>query len=512
MQANYNKRVFYLILFTAVFKLIIAGLVELGNDEVYYYTYALQPDWSYFDHPPMVGLLIRLSTLNLIWLNGVSMRLGAIISCAFSTYFIFETGKLIHNERTGWLAALIYNCSVYTGVIAGLFILPDSPQMPFWTASLFIMARIIVKDNSKKTGSWLLLGLMIGLASLSKVHGLYLWAGFGLYILIKKTNWLLNWRMYAGVLVTLICLVPVVYWNFQNDFITYRYHSERVMHHEIQWGSLLREILGEFAYQNPVIFILIIVSIIYFIRKKTPLSFFNNNIWIFCMSIPMLFLFWGVALFNPTLPHWSGPAYIPLFFVAAKYLDSVTGKIYPWFINLAGGLVVLILITGTALTRLAPFNLGSQQKENYGEYGPTLDLSGWQDFGRAFTVLVQKDIAGKKMVPGAPIIINKWFPGGHIEFYVAGQSHQPVIGVGQLDDLHKFVWLNKQRKQLQLGDDAYCIVPSNLPFNPVEAYSKYFNVIEQPVVINQMRGGKVVRYFYIYRMKQCKQVPETVLP
>lgn len=33
----------------------LAWYVELGNDEVYYWTYALYPDWSHFDHPPMVG-------------------------------------------------------------------------------------------------------------------------------------------------------------------------------------------------------------------------------------------------------------------------------------------------------------------------------------------------------------------------------------------------------------------------------------------------------------------------
>jgi len=49
--------------------LLIACFTELGNDEVYYYTYALQPDWNHFDHPPMVGLLIRLTTINFYWLN-----------------------------------------------------------------------------------------------------------------------------------------------------------------------------------------------------------------------------------------------------------------------------------------------------------------------------------------------------------------------------------------------------------------------------------------------------------
>ena len=48
-----------------IIKSIPASMIELGNDEVYYWTYALFPDWSHFDHPPMVGITIQLFTLNL---------------------------------------------------------------------------------------------------------------------------------------------------------------------------------------------------------------------------------------------------------------------------------------------------------------------------------------------------------------------------------------------------------------------------------------------------------------
>ena len=36
-------------------------------------------------------------------------------------------GKKIRNERTGLYAAVLYNTSIYSSIIAGTFILPDSP-------------------------------------------------------------------------------------------------------------------------------------------------------------------------------------------------------------------------------------------------------------------------------------------------------------------------------------------------------------------------------------------------
>lgn len=512
MYQSYSRKVLWLILIVSIVKMIAASLIELGNDEVYYWTYALQPDWNHFDHPPMVGWMIRLTSLNLHWATGLSLRLGSILCAALSTWFIFKTGKLIANEKAGWYAALIYNCSVYTGIIAGLFILPDSPQMPFWTGALYVMAYLFVRNEDQKTGIWLLLGLLIGLATLCKVHGLYLWAGFGLFLLLTRPKWILNWRLYAAVAVTAVCVLPIVYWNVLNDFITYKFHSERVTHTTIQWDMLGREVAGEFAYQNPVIFVLLVVSLIAMLRGRLRFNRKKAVVWIQCMSLPMIFLFWGVSAFNPTLPHWSGPAYIPLFMAGGVYLERRSVQIFPGFIKVAGTLVLVVLIAGVALVNLSPVNFGSHDKNNYGEYCPTLDLSGWKTFSHNFKTLADQDFGSGRMKKDAPILVDKWFPGGHLEFYTSPVAGLRILAVGKLQEVHKFAWLNKSRLPLQLGEDAYAIVPSNLPMNVTAAYGSFFTSIENPVVINQQRNGGVVRYFYVYRLKNCRKLPASILP
>lgn len=505
MNQRYTRNVFWLIIISALAKIIISARIELGNDEVYYWTYALQPDWNHFDHPPMVGWLIRLTTCNLNWVSEVSLRLGSILCASLSTWFIFKTGKLLSGEKAGWYAALIYNCSVYTGIIAGLFILPDSPQMPFWTAALYIMAHLFIKNEDQKLSIWLLLGLMIGLAVLCKVHGLFLWAGFGLFLLLTRPKWLLNWRLYAGAAITIVCILPIVYWNFQNDFITYRFHSERVTHTALQWDSLGREIGGEIAYQNPVIFILIAVAFIAMVRKRIRFKRKRISTWLVCMSLPMLLVFWGISLTNATLPHWSGPAYIPLFLAAAVYLEQRSFKTYPGVLKAAGILVIVALVAGTVLVRLSPVNFGSHDQKNYGEYCPTLDLSGWKDFSELFGQMVYEDRMQNRMQPDAAILVDKWFPGGHLEFYASRASGLRVLGTGKLEDIHKFAWLNKVRAPLTPGQDAYVIVPSNLPMDVQQVYGDYFTSIEKPVTVHQLRGGKTVRYFYVYRLKGCRK-------
>ena len=114
-----NKQLYTFLIIVAAIKIFFSFFLELGNDESYYYSYALKPQLNYFDHPPMVGILIRLTTLNLAVVNDITLRFGAIICCFIASIFIFKIGKILYNESVSWYAVLIYNLSVYTTFISG---------------------------------------------------------------------------------------------------------------------------------------------------------------------------------------------------------------------------------------------------------------------------------------------------------------------------------------------------------------------------------------------------------
>ncbi len=514
MLKNINKQLFSFLIIVALIKLFFSFFIELGNDEAYYYTYALKPQLNYFDHPPMVGVLIRLTTLNLVFVNDVLLRLGPILSCFIASLFLFKTVEILYNKNAAWYTIVIYNLSVYATIIAGCFILPDSPQMPFWCASLYIMVKIIFQEKENQTKHWIILGAIIGLAVLCKIHALYLWVGFGLFIITHKIKWLLNWRLYASFIISLIFLLPILIWNIDNNFITYRFHSERVSNTSIKLDSFLRELVGEALYQNPILFVLIIFSLIFFIKQKT-----NNNKqltrnkkqFLFLMSLPMIFLFWAFSFFNNIFPHWSGPAYIPLFIIAGYYLSEKFISNFPIWLKLSAGLMLMAMFSITYLANFSSINLGSKDKERFGEYSPTLDISGWKDFSNEFNVLVQQDIATNKMQVNSKIVVNKWFPACQLDLYTSRKTGIPIFAIGSLEDVHHYAWLNTIRPTLQLGDDAYCIVPSNTPTNVIESYNHYFTSIAQPDTIKQLRQNIAVRYFYIWRLKSCKQIPPDIL-
>ena len=255
---NYKNKTLLLIFIATALRCITASCIELGNDEVYYRMYAQYLQWNYFDHPPAVGWLIRITTANLNFNGELFIRCGAIIAAAITTWFIFLTGKRLNNDYTGFLAAFIYTCSIYGSIIAGTFILPDSPQMICWSACLYLLVSITRYNhiNRTKKRQLLLFGLIAGIGMLCKIHTAFLWLGLLLYVIRHNREWLKQPVLYIAALISILLFYPVIKWNIDNHFITYLYHSKRVAvtNSGIDLSSFLTFTGGQIFYANPIIF------------------------------------------------------------------------------------------------------------------------------------------------------------------------------------------------------------------------------------------------------------------
>ena len=125
-------------------RIIAASFSELGNDEVYYWTYSQHLQWNYFDHPPMVAIWIRFFTANLsLEKFEVFIRLGSIIGCIISTVFIFQIGKNLHSEKAGWFAACLDSLTLYNFIaipMISIFIVMSflGDTLPHWSGPAYI--------------------------------------------------------------------------------------------------------------------------------------------------------------------------------------------------------------------------------------------------------------------------------------------------------------------------------------------------------------------------------------
>ncbi len=311
MQRNQTRKtVIILIAVATVVRMLLAAQVELGNDEVYYWTYVLYPDWSHFDHPPMVGIIAQIFSLNLLLSSGFFLRLGSIILSAASTWIIFLIGKKIKNSQTGLYAAFLFTGSIYCSIIGGFSLSPDAPLVFFWLLAIYTMIDFLPAEKitsvERKKIIWF--GIAAGLAMLSKYQGAFLWMGVFAYVLIYNRKWLKEYSFYLAGIVSLIALLPVLFWNVKNNFISFTFHGNRVTPSwEIRPDYFFTEIFGQVAYNNPVNYVLIVIALIALYKKKEFIErkYSRTLLWI---TIPLWVVFTSFSIFRSTLPHWTSPA------------------------------------------------------------------------------------------------------------------------------------------------------------------------------------------------------------
>lgn len=505
---NYEKKLWLLIAFSTIARLTIASTTALGNDEVYYYTYALHLQSNYFDHPPVVGWLIRVTTANLLLHSELFVRLGSVVSSAICTSLVYKTGVFISNSQTGWYAALLYTSSLYCSIIAGIFIMPDSPQMVFWLLSILLLLKIskLPVGCNKAIWLWLLFGIAAGLCIMSKVHGIFLWIAAALYVLFLEPGWLKYKIIYLSAIISLVIISPIIIWNFRNHFISYAYHGSRVslVGSGIHADGFIRELGGEIFYNNPLNFFLIWRSVFAAFKGKLAADKKHITLLLFC-GLPLIFTLLIVSLFKDTLPHWSGPGYNCLIILGAIQLtpDRAGNDRTPAVINAALIFICAIIITATGIIHFYPGTLsGQKQGMNMGEGDPTLDMYGWDEAGTKINALYTNDTAQHIIPAYATIVVDNWFPAAHIDFYIASKTRQQTYAIGNVFNLHHYYWLNQYKKKLAKGDAAYYIVPSNLyKQEAIDTMKKRFDTMSLASVIPQYRSGVICRNFFVYRLR-----------
>lgn len=497
-----TRNLFLLCFITFVIRVLISILLPLGNDEAYYVLYGRFPDFHYYDHPLLIGWAIRFSTWNFTFQHPFFYRLPSTLLSIPTTIIIYNISRSIASPKAGWISACMFSASIYGSVIAGVFAMPDSIMVFFWSLSLLIATKIFISDkykSNKRNGLLLWFGVVVGLAMLAKLHAAFLWISVIGFTVFNKRELLKNWAFWTGIFITSLSLLPILIWNFQNNWAHFSFYSSRVgIQESIHLDNLLKEFLGGIAYQGPVVFAFILIFGLFWsktIEKRKEKVFF---LW---MSLPLILFIWGLSIFRETLPHWNGPAYIALIIFSSISLAELVQlkKIRIW-IWAALSFTIIIITTAVLLILYIPGTIGSKKEEQkYGSGDFTLDMYGWKESGIQIATYIDQ-----QQLKNIPIYSNQWFPAAHLDEYVSRNSGSTVYAVGPIEKIHQYKWINDRRGGLPTSDSALCIVPTNNYCDPNQLYSATFHSIRLIKKIPQYRSGYLTRYFYVYLMCRKK--------
>ena len=497
-----------LLIVSAVVRGFIAGFIELGNDEVYYWTYAKFPALSHFDHPPMVGFVIQFFTLNLFLDSEFFIRLASVVLGTLSTGMMFLIGRQIKSPLTGLYAALLFTASFYGFILSGIFILPDTPQVFFWLVTLYCLIKSLPDQDTAPEGRNYLFfaGVTAGLALLSKYHSVFLIAGTFMYLLLYNRRWFMAKETYAFFLIIIMLFLPVIFWNIDNDFISFTFHEKRIGISESGFQPLyfLTEVTGQFFYNNPVNVVIIIGALIALIRRKQFIEVSYRRILLWT-SVPLILVFLSFSLFRSTLPHWTGPGYLGLILIAAAWLsepkmNESKMRLVPLPVIVSLAFLITVAVTGVGQIRFGWIPLQRMKIDDV-----SLDMYGWRQLGTKFQAMVKWDEEHFLIDKGSPIITFRWFPAANFDYYLAHNDSNPVYALGEIERIHKYHWIDQLRGNLKKGSDAYFIALSDDYEDPVALYGNLFDMVLPSDTLFITRGRDTVRKAFIFRMVDLKQ-------
>lgn len=351
---NTGKSFYILLLAFFLVNLISSALISISKDEAYYWMFARHLDWGFFDHPPLVALFIKAGTM--IFPGTLGLRLLTTIT---STLTLAVVWKLVpETDRKKSKALMLFFLLAFSMPVFNIYGFITTPDVPLLFFSALYLYSFLRFTRERSAMNALMVGVVAALLMYSKYHGAFLI----LFALIPHYRLLWNRYFYLAAFVGLLLYLPHIYWQYQHDFISFRYHLLQRTDGFMGGKHILNYILNAFLILNPFFF----AMLLYFRFIKRLKS-----------GVPSVFItvFWGFIIFfgftslrDHIEPQWIGVAAIPLTVMLVSYLAN-SDPLPRWFSILA--VTSIVLISGLRLGMMLPLPLNTEfhtRKAPYYEY------------------------------------------------------------------------------------------------------------------------------------------------
>lgn len=223
----WDRRVIVLVFALFLWRLGYLFLVplDLAPDEAYYWDWSRRLAWCYYSKPPMVAWAMALST-GLLGSTAFAVRLPAVIFGIVGLWFLYLLGKRIYGAKAGFFAVLAWIATPGSSAL-GLIMTIDAPLVAFWSLALYSLWRAL-ENGGGDSRWWVLSSLATGLGILSKPTMLAFLPLLPLFLWLSPLDRRLfhKIRPYAFMACSLLALIPILWWNNQNDWVTFHHGGQ----------------------------------------------------------------------------------------------------------------------------------------------------------------------------------------------------------------------------------------------------------------------------------------------
>jgi 4-amino-4-deoxy-L-arabinose transferase-like glycosyltransferase len=296
-----------------VLRLVAAAWTPLTFDEAYYWMWSKALAGGYYDHPPMVALVIRAGTL-IAGDTALGVRLVSILLALPMSYAVYRCAAILFGGvRVAATAAILLNITLMAAV-GTLIVTPDSPLLV--AASFVLLALAKVLETSRGEW-WLAVGVAVGFALLSKYSALFFGPAILVWLLVapKPRRWLFTPWPYLGGLVAFAIFAPVLIWNAEHHWVSFlKQISGRARVEDFRPSFLLELVPAQIGFATPLVFILGAMGLHALARLKTGAH--SARVLVNAMFWTITAYFVWHSLHARVEANWFAPIY-PAFMVAA---------------------------------------------------------------------------------------------------------------------------------------------------------------------------------------------------
>ncbi len=313
--------------------LIQAGYTELFDDEAYYWVYAQFPDWGYFDHPPLVALLIKAGYA--IFPNELGVRFFIVL---LNTATIFITRQLLPKKDDFLFYTIAFSIAIVQ--IGGIIAVPDIPLLFFVALFFWLYQRFI---EQMTMGSSILLGLCIALMLYSKYHGLLI----VIATLASNPKLFSRYQTYIVTGVALIAFVPHLYWQYQHGFPSVQYHLFERSSRPYDTRFTIEYLVGQLALAGPLMGWLLLKAAF----DYKPAQGLERAL---KFSLIGFYGFFLLSSFRGRIEaNWTVPAFIALIVLSHQYLLK-NGSMRTWLYKSIPITVIFVLLVRVYMLPVIP--------------------------------------------------------------------------------------------------------------------------------------------------------------
>jgi hypothetical protein len=318
-DARLVRNTAFTVLALVALRLVAAIWTPLTFDEAYYWMWSQHLAGGYYDHPPMVAIVIRLGTV-IAGDSELGVRLVSILLALPMSYAVYRTAMILFGGmRVAATATILLNVTLMAAV-GTLIVTPDSPLLVAASFVLFFLAKVL---ETGRGAWWLAVGTAVGVALASKYTALF----FGPAILIwlvtvpKLRRWLISPWPYLGGLVALAIFAPVILWNADHHWISFIKQIGRARIEDFRIAFIGDLIPTQIAFATPLVFILGAMGLYALFRRKAGALAARMLIETVFWTIVVYFI-WH-SLHARVEANWFAPVY-PAFAIAAAVAAHLT--------------------------------------------------------------------------------------------------------------------------------------------------------------------------------------------